>query len=432
MPNTSLINTILESVLKEAMGLNISSVGPSSLKHAIGRRMRVLEMDNTLQYLNLIKGSPPELNELIEEVAVNETWFFRDEAPFIALRDFATAYYKNNRGQPLRLLSIPCSTGEEPYSIAITLIEAGIPAQAFTIDAVDISRRSLVIAQKGIYRNHSFRGHQAQRHQAYFTKSRLGYTIDRAIKDLVRFYRGNLIQLCRPVANTTYQVIFCRNLLIYLDSSFHQKAINTFDALLAENGLLFIGHAEAGIFTGSSFSPAPYPKAFAFHRRNRGTAQPPPASDGGVIHSLPASDGGASFQSPRVLDWGDPLSPVLPQAVVAEAPREGGEEDARTNWTEEDRFDLAIRACEEQLRKEGHSAETFYRLATLFEQKNEWNTAIKMLKKAIYLDPNYIEAIEMLASLYLRLGDNTNYLACVNRGRRIIRRLTTPANRMAE
>lgn len=419
MSEPNLINSILESVLKEAMGLNISSVGPSSLKHAINRRMRVLEMENTLQYLNLIKTSTPELNELIEEVAVNETWFFRDEAPFIALRDFASSYYKHNRGQALRLLSIPCSTGEEPYSMAISLIEAGIPAHSFAIDAVDISRRSLAIAQQGIYRNHSFRGPQAQRHQGFFTKTRQGYALDRSIKGLVRFHRGNLIHLGRPLTNTTYQVIFCRNLLIYLDPSFHQQAINTFDSLLADNGLLFIGHAEAGIFSGSSFTPAPYPKAFAFHKRAKESAQ-----------TSQVAEEGRSLHSPATSPL--PRSGMAPPGGEEARERSGGSgglslfQEGR--GPRPDRFEQEVRACEEQLRREGPSAETFYRLATLFEQKKEWKTAIKMLKKATYLDPNHIEAIDMLAAIYQRLGDDANYQACLNRGRRIITRLTTPSN----
>ncbi len=406
MSESSLINTILESVLKEAMGLNISSVGPSSLKHAIARRMRDLEMDNTLKYLQLIKSSTPELNELIEEVAVNETWFFRDEAPFVALREFAANYYKNNKGQPLKLLSIPCSTGEEPYSMAISLIEAGIPPHSFAIDAVDISRRSLAIAQQGIYRNHSFRGPQAQRHQAYFTKTRLGFALDKSIKGLVRFHRGNLINLGRPLTQTTYQVIFCRNLLIYLDASFHQRAINTFDALLADNGLLFIGHAEAGIFSNSIFTPASFPKAFAFHKRcAEPPAHPPCPAAEEADHAFTPTGAGSSR---------------LPEVGSGFVAQELGPARSHPN-----RFAQEIRACEELIQREGPAAETFYRLATLFEQKTDWKTAIKMLKKATYLDPNYIEAIDMLAAIYQRLGDHANYQACINRGRRIVTRLTT-------
>lgn len=408
MSDNSLINTILESVLKEAMGLNTSSVGPSSLKHALSRRMKSLEMDNTLSYLKLLKTSSLELNELVEEVAVNETWFFRDEAPFIALRDYALSFLKNRKGQTLKLLSIPCSTGEEPYSMAITLIKAGIPPHCFTIDAVDISRRSLAIAQKGVYRSHSFRGPQAQQHQDYFTKSKHGFAIDKTIKDLVRFHRGNLIHLARPLTNTTYQVIFCRNLLIYLDSSFHQQSINTFDSLLADNGLLIIGHAEAGIFSNSCFTPAPYPKAFAFQKK-------------GLNNHLV------------------PVPPLLFPAEVRTSmhqdltpPQEHDKEETETSYTRGQhlpspgRCEQLIKACEERIQKEGASAAAFYQLATLFEQKREWPTAVKMLKKAIYLDPNDIDAIDMLAAIYQRLGDENNYQACLNRGRRIVTRLSRP------
>ncbi len=410
MAATPLINTVLESVLKEAMGLNTSSVGPSSIKHAIGRRMRSLDMDNTLQYLNLIKTSTQELNELIEEVAVNETWFFRDEAPFIALRDFAISFASRHKGKPLRLLSIPCSTGEEPYSMAITLIEAGIPTHCFTIDAVDISRRSLAIAQQGVYRKHSFRGPNAQKHQSYFTKTRQGYVLDKEIRKLIRFHRGNLIHLGRPLTGTTYNVIFCRNLLIYLDISFHQQAINTFDSLLADDGLLFIGHAEAGIFNGQSFVPAPYPKAFAFQKNLRPSlAQPLPP-----------------YLAPV-----NPPPVAIPQKDTERLPDKSGEETAAgfnrvRLLVEQEKFEQAARVCEDLIHKNGPSTEAFYLLATLFEKKRDWQTAIKMLKKATYLDPNSIDAVDMLAAIYQRLGDEASYQACLKRGRRIISRLSRP------
>lgn len=416
------INTILETILKEAMGLNTLSVGPSSLKHALNRRMRSLDITNTLQYLKLIKTSPPELNELIEEVTVNETWFFRDEAPFIALRDFANQFLLKNKGQPIKLLSIPCSTGEEPYSMAIALIEAGIPHRHFTIDAVDISRRSLAVAQKALYRSNSFRGPHAQMHRDYFTKGKQGYALDQAIKDCVRFHRGNLIHLSPPLTDAKYQVIFCRNLLIYLDSSFHQQAINTFDSLLADDGLLIIGHAEAGIFSNSRFCPAPYPKAFAFQKKAApsGTSQssakvfPPHTSSPYLM-----ADQQQSGPSPHPFDVpGKGFSPIT-RSTTPPPPHH-------------DHCDQAIMACEEHLRQEGASAEGYYQLAALFEQKKAWSTAIKMLKKATYLDPNYIDAIDMLAAIYQRLGDETNYQACLNRGQRILSRLSCQKSEVKE
>lgn len=388
MQDASPLTAILESVLKESMGLNISSMGTSVIKHAINRRMRTLGIDNNFQYLQKIKTSVVELHELIDEVAVNETWFFRDEAPFLALGEYAAGFTRHKKGQVLRLLSIPCSSGEEPYSMAITLLEAGLTAASFVIDAVDISRQSLNRAREGVYRGNSFRSPLAQRYQRYFTKTRQGYALDPAVKALVRFHRGNLIHLNRTLASAAYQVVFCRNLLIYLDASFHQQAINTFEALLADDGLLFVGHAEAGIFSGSRFVQAPYPKAFAFHKRG----QTPP------LAQTPADPGadGKEAQS-----WG--LS---------------------ASFVETERRDLEIERHEELLRLNGPSAELFLKLAAIFETRKDWGSTIKMLKKAIYLDPNSIEAVDMLAAIYQRLGDEKNYQACLNRGRRIVNRMT--------
>lgn len=410
MPDNSLISHILDSVLKEAMGLNISSIGTNSLKYAIGRRMRSLEMENTLQYLNLIKKSTHELNELIEEVAVNETWFFRDEAPFIALREYATAFFHRDKGKFLRLLSIPCSTGEEPYSMAISLIDAGIPAQSFAIDAVDISRRSLEVARQGIYRPNSFRTAYAKQYQRYFTKTRQGYVLDKSIKGPIRFHRGNFLHLAPPLTKNKYHIIFCRNLLIYLDASFHQQAINTFSSLLDDAGLLFIGHSESGVFSQSRFSQAPYPKAFAFHKTPMVPEQ--------TTNNQRTLRGNSTAQASTIF-----------QQNSGPSPDGGANEHSQTyHFRELDSLDQRIWAQEERIHKEGPTAEGFYQLATLFEQKHEWKTAISMLKKAVYLDPNSIEAIDMLAAIYQRLGDEANYQSCLNRGRRIVNRLVIPTD----
>ena len=167
--------------------------------------------------------------------------------------------------------------------------------------------------------------------------------------------------------------------------------------MLADNGLLFIGHAEAGIFSGNRFTPAPYPKAFAFHKKARDSQSAP--------LPLAFTPGEPQTSSREILD---------------------DEFSGAGHLQSQDKFEQAIRACEDQIQKFGPSAEAFYQLASIFEKKKDWQNAIKMLKKATYLDPNYIDAIDMLAAIYQRLGDENNYQACLNRGRRIITRLNKP------
>src|SRR6266446_6784075 len=106
-----------------------------------------------------LENSSEDLQALVEQIVVPETWFFRDVQPFRFVgRWVATEAARSGPERVFRVLSIPCSTGEEPYSIAMSLLDRGVPAGSFTIDAADVSRRSLAHARAGRYGKRSFRG----------------------------------------------------------------------------------------------------------------------------------------------------------------------------------------------------------------------------------------------------------------------------------
>ena len=129
-----------ENLLKETMGLDVASIGSSAIERAVEKRLLACELQETHAYWERVRASEAELQELIEAVVVPETWFFRDREAFAAL---ALTVYEDWLGahpeDHLRLLSLPSSTGEEPYSMAIALLDAGFPANRFRVDAVDIS-----------------------------------------------------------------------------------------------------------------------------------------------------------------------------------------------------------------------------------------------------------------------------------------------------
>ncbi len=139
-------------ILNKAMGLSPDSLGRSGIKHALSVRMRETGCDEQ-QYLKLLRTKKEEQAELVEEIVVPETWFFRDTRPFELL--FETAF--NHKEREFRVLSAPCSTGEEPYSIAMTLMGAGFDPSRFRVDGVDISQRAIEKAKTGLFTENSFR-----------------------------------------------------------------------------------------------------------------------------------------------------------------------------------------------------------------------------------------------------------------------------------
>ena len=143
----------LEELLGRRIGLLASTIGTRGLELAVDARMRDLSLSDRLAYLGRVLSQPAELDALIEELVVPETWFFRDEEPFRYLVRWAqTVWPELGRPAPIRVLSIPCSTGEEPYSVAMALIDAGFPPGRFQVDAFDLSERALQAARRGVYR----------------------------------------------------------------------------------------------------------------------------------------------------------------------------------------------------------------------------------------------------------------------------------------
>src|SRR5919199_6211265 len=122
----------IEALLGKKIGLDASTIGSSKITRAIESRRLACGVPDLQSYLQLLQTSPQELEELIENVIVPETWFFRDRKPFDFLgRYVISEWLPNPKNRSLRILSLPCCTGEEPYSIAITLIEAGLPPTQF-------------------------------------------------------------------------------------------------------------------------------------------------------------------------------------------------------------------------------------------------------------------------------------------------------------
>src|SRR5271165_6707120 len=131
---------VLENILTSRIGLDPNSVGSQRIVRAANQRMRDLRLDDPTAYERLVRQSASEFQALVEEVVVAESWFFRDEHPFDWLRQYIRARWMIASPQiPLRILSLACAAGEEPYSIAIMLSELGLPASRYCIDAVDIS-----------------------------------------------------------------------------------------------------------------------------------------------------------------------------------------------------------------------------------------------------------------------------------------------------
>ena len=253
-------------LLRETIGLDAGSIGRGVVERAILDRQRAAGAADAIAYLARLRSSKEELQALIEAVVVPETWFFRDPGAFDALSSVVRHGAVPMATEPLRLLSVPCSTGEEPYSMAMALLDAGVPSARFQVDAMEISTRALALAEAATYGRNSFRGSGAMGREHHFEPAPRGRRVCERVRRQVRFRHGNMLACPFVPGRDRFDVVFCRNLLIYFDRAAQDRAIQTLGALLKPEGLLFVGPSEGGLALNHAFVSAKLPMSFAFRR----------------------------------------------------------------------------------------------------------------------------------------------------------------------
>lgn len=395
----------IEKLLQKKLGLELSSVGKTVIKSGLNTRMRALHIDRMERYVEILESSAQELNELVEEVVIPETWFFRNTHPFVVATSFVAKQLAKKKGSSIKLLSAPCSSGEEAYSLAIALVEAGFAAGQFSIQGADISTRALKRAQKAVYRENSFRENELHLRYKYFQKENDHFILNAHIRQMVHFRRGNILNDEFMQDLGTFDVLFCRNLLIYLDKQARQRALAHMDKLLADDGILFVGHAESGFLDRKLFRASPYPKAFAFFRSGvdkKGSPGKPPVRPQKMktyLSSLLAGSYKYSLTSkPKPADT-DESAPQKEKSA--------GENDLRQAWrlVDERRLAEATSLLKEFLRRHGTSAEAYYLLGMIRVESGDAKEGAKLLRKAVYLEPDHVDALFLLSLLAERAGD---------------------------
>lgn len=249
--------------IAQIIGLDPASIGMDMVIKHITRRMLATKTSAPDSYIRLLLCTDAERALLIEELISRETWFFRDQQPFACLRNFVQAQAPLAGGRRLRILSAPCATGEEPYSIALTLLEAGLTPEQFHILAVDISTIALDTAHRAIYRQASFRGVRPDIRDRFFRTVPGGFLLHKDIADLVTFQKSDMLSPAFLLDIPPFHVVFCRNFLIYLRDETRMLIAATLNRLLAANALLFTGHSELAFFIQLGYAPHPHSGSFA-------------------------------------------------------------------------------------------------------------------------------------------------------------------------
>jgi chemotaxis protein methyltransferase CheR len=239
-----------------------------------GRRMQDLGMNTLRDYLGRLTqpgADRDEMDKLLNEVTIGETCFFRNQPQLDALKSIVwpriIAARSTTSSQRLRIWSAGCSTGEEPHTLAILLLEESatlFKGWTFDIQATDLNERSLEHAQRAIYGDYSTRNLKPHIRQKYFVPAEDCLQVNSAVRKLVTFSRVNLLDNARMSLMKDMDLIFCANVLIYFDLNSKRTVIQHFFNNLHPHGYFFLGHSESLFGVCDQFKLVHLPSATAY------------------------------------------------------------------------------------------------------------------------------------------------------------------------
>jgi len=418
---------IIEKWLEERIGLSVETIGAEAVAKVVHARMQACGLTNIEAYSAYLLRSEAEWDELIENVIIPETWFFRNHRSFQFLQRYAKAEWVPSRSNRiLRALSLPCSTGEEPYSIGMILLDAGLPEQAIQIDAIDVSEKSLQKARIGLYGMESFRGKEADVsfRQRFFEPKGDKFQICPTLRHIVHFQQGNLLSPATFAKQEPYDVIFCRNVLIYLGTAAKNQTVSLLERLLSLNGIIFVGHAERPAFVGAPFEWIQETGVFACRRATslqplpaeatrlqaKKTAPPklvkPPEPLFERRHSpqtnaAPAKKGSTPVQMAEPTPYPHPIGQERRHSVDKMTQML----DKARLLADQGQLAAALELCDAVLKTEAAHVQAHFLKGLIYQALRDERMAEEWLNKTVYLDPNHEDALNYLAALAEFRGD---------------------------
>jgi chemotaxis protein methyltransferase WspC len=281
------------------------------------------------------------------------------------------------------------------------------------VDAVDISAQALARAKRGWYGSNSFRGTSLGFRDRYFERVSSRYRLADEVRKSVAFHHENILSANFRPGAAPYDVIFCRNLLIYFDSTTQQRVMKTLRALLAPSGFLFVGPAEASLAASTGFKPVNQTMSFAFHRTSaRQKPSAPPLNPKQFV---------AGGTTPVTTKSGAVPAISQPTSLALAAVAKPLNLDDAGRLADAGQLKEAGALCETYLKEQGPSSRAYYLLGLVRDAAGDEKGAFDCYRKVLYLEPSHAEALLHLAIFSERQGDGATAARLRERARRVER-----------
>jgi len=395
----------VEDVLREASGMILASSVRRSLSTALVRASEARGMELPAFLQRLLAREAQFVEQFIEYAVIGETYFFRHPEH---LRELGRVATQKEDGL-FRVWSAGCATGEEAYSITMTLLAAGLPVERIRVTASDISARSLQRARAATYGPWSVRRIEPSMERRFLTAQGDLVMVSSQARRPVDFVRHNLVVDPAPVGDQ--DAVFCRNVLIYFPQELVRQVILKLIGALGPGGLLFLAPAEIPLANGLGLEQIDVQGSPIFRVPRPRSSQsadsipaPPPPPDPKL----------EALRKLKPMSTARPAPPPAPEPAAPAAPARPLSPAASAGTPSDDVMRQAVSAAREgnfaQAEELGREAarklvpEAYLLLAMVAETRGELNGAVDLVRKALYLDPQMAQGHATLVSLYTRLN----------------------------
>jgi chemotaxis protein methyltransferase CheR len=265
---------MLCDLVRSQFGLSFGEESRYLVEKRVARRIASLGSASTAAYLHDLRrgdAGREELLQLVDELTTNETYFFRELRQLRALvHEVLPERRLREAGHPVQVWSAGCSSGEEPYSVVMMALEAGlVPGRDLRVYASDVAPSVLTRARRGVYRPSSFRETPDALRDKYFVEKDGLYHIHDDVKRHVDFIRLNLLDDAKMALLGRVDVVLCRNVIIYFDASTKGRVIRSFYDRLRPGGYLLLGHSESLVTLSTAFELCHLREDLVYRRAER-------------------------------------------------------------------------------------------------------------------------------------------------------------------
>jgi len=266
---------LLRDFIHERFGLFFEDTQKGSLRSRLAGRLGALDLVSFEDYYHYLRFGPQrnqELESMVSHLTNNETYFYREMPQLQVFTDHVLRSIREektlSRERSLRILSAGCSTGEEAHTIAMIIYDSGQFFWNWDVEVIgmDVDTTALEKARRGLYFHNSFRAMSPAARERHLISEGNGSQVKEAIRRLVRLRHGNILDPASYGAQPPFDVIFCRNVLIYFSDAAIRKAVHLFHDVLAPGGHLLLGHAESLSRITDRFTPVRFPGAMIYRK----------------------------------------------------------------------------------------------------------------------------------------------------------------------